>query len=142
MVADWHESGGVLLLGYEMYRLLTTKQMLVKPRRKRCTQQPDVINIDELDYNRELQKGSSLITHHVASTLLRSWSVILYTTLLIYLASTDGWNCYIMLYQIFFSLLTVVVCHGSVMVRALYSPSRGHVLLCNDPGKLFTHMCL
>lgn len=62
VLAEWHETGGVLLLGYEMYRLLTTKQVLVKPRRpgRRAIQQPDVINVDELDYNRELQKGLHL----------------------------------------------------------------------------------
>jgi len=59
LLAEWRETGGVLLLGYEMYRLLTTKQVLVKPRRpsKRNQQQPYVINVDEIDYNRQLQKG-------------------------------------------------------------------------------------
>ena len=63
VLAEWRERGGVLLLGYEMYRLLTTKQVLVKPRRpgRRSTQQPDVINVDELDYNRELLRGFCLV---------------------------------------------------------------------------------
>jgi len=71
-LAGWRETGGVLLLGYEMYRLLTTKQVLVKPRRpgKRPNQQPDVINVDELDYNHQLQKGlRCLVTRHVYSCM-------------------------------------------------------------------------
>jgi len=59
VVAEWREAGGVLLLGYEMYRLLTTKQVLVKPRRpgKRSSLLPDVIDVNEFDHNRELHKG-------------------------------------------------------------------------------------
>lgn len=58
--------GGVLLLGYEMYRLLTTKRVLAKPRRgaaKKVTTpsapEPVVIDLEEEECNKTLLKGSA-----------------------------------------------------------------------------------
>jgi len=58
VLVEWREAGGVLLLGYEMYRLLTTKQVPRRPGKRPDT----VIDITKLDYNRELQKGECPVT--------------------------------------------------------------------------------
>jgi len=79
----------VLLLGYEMYRLLTTKRVLAKPRRaasrktsfvnpptttagtssatstasSSVTSDPVCIDLDEEDSNRELLKGFVVVCY-------------------------------------------------------------------------------
>lgn len=59
VVEEWSRDGGVLLMGYEMYRLLSLKKGSVVGRKKRSKKAagPDVINLDEEDRQQELLKG-------------------------------------------------------------------------------------
>ncbi|XP_071331374.1 helicase ARIP4-like isoform X2 [Trachinotus anak] len=59
VVEDWARDGGVLLMGYEMYRLLSLKKSFVTGRKKKSkkTAGPVVIDLDEEDRQQELLKG-------------------------------------------------------------------------------------
>ncbi|XP_075993507.1 helicase ARIP4-like [Genypterus blacodes] len=59
VVEDWTRDGGVLLMGYEMYRLLSLKKSFVAGRKKKSkkTTGPVVIDLDEEDRQQELLKG-------------------------------------------------------------------------------------
>ena len=61
VVEDWARDGGVLLMGYEMYRLLSLKKSFVAGRKKKSkkTTGPVVIDLDEEDRQQELLKGAS-----------------------------------------------------------------------------------
>ncbi|KAL2091281.1 hypothetical protein ACEWY4_013544 [Coilia grayii] len=59
VVEDWSRDGGVLLMGYEMYRLLSLKKSFVTGR-KRKTKKPSgpvIIDLDEEDRQQELLKA-------------------------------------------------------------------------------------
>lgn len=60
VVEEWARDGGVLLMGYEMYRLLSLKKNYVAGRKKKNKKatEPVVINVDEEDRQQELLKGS------------------------------------------------------------------------------------
>ncbi|XP_075039957.1 helicase ARIP4 [Mixophyes fleayi] len=59
VVNDWATSGGVLLMGYEMYRLLSLKKSFTVGRKKRSKKAagPVIIDLDEEDRQQEMLKG-------------------------------------------------------------------------------------
>ncbi|CAH1783913.1 unnamed protein product [Owenia fusiformis] len=54
VVENWYKIGGVLLLGYEMYRLLTSRRIIKKRMSKKKAHLPVVIDLEEEDRNQEL----------------------------------------------------------------------------------------
>ncbi|CAL9702833.1 unnamed protein product [Knipowitschia caucasica] len=61
VVEEWSRDGGVLLMGYEMYRLLSLKKSFVAGRKKKNKKTPNssgsVLDVDEEDRQQELLKG-------------------------------------------------------------------------------------
>ncbi|KAK5602837.1 hypothetical protein CRENBAI_025110 [Crenichthys baileyi] len=59
VVEEWSRDGGVLLMGYEMYRLLSMKKSFVmgKKRKTKKPAGPVIIDLDEEDRQQELMKG-------------------------------------------------------------------------------------
>ncbi len=59
VVEDWTRDGGVLLMGYEMYRLLSLKKSFVTGRKRKTKKPagPVIIDLDEEDRQQELMKG-------------------------------------------------------------------------------------
>lgn len=59
VVEDWQRDGGVLLMGYEMYRLLSLKKSFVTGRKKKSTKphEPVIIDVEKEDHQQQLMKG-------------------------------------------------------------------------------------
>lgn len=59
VVEEWTHNGGVLLMGYEMYRLLSLKKSFVTGRKRKSKKPagPVIIDLDEEDRQQELMKG-------------------------------------------------------------------------------------
>ncbi|CAK8689451.1 unnamed protein product [Clavelina lepadiformis] len=59
VVSQWNEEGGVLLLGYEMYRLLTSRKPRKKRRRKNAgkDEEPAIVDVEEEDRLSSLAAG-------------------------------------------------------------------------------------
>ena len=61
MIEEWHKLGGVLLMGYELYRQPALKKPK-KPKKKKDPNNPNsdnVIDIEEEDKNKDLLDGES-----------------------------------------------------------------------------------
>nr|XP_040060978.1 helicase ARIP4 isoform X1 [Gasterosteus aculeatus aculeatus] len=58
VVEEWSRDGGVLLMGYEMYRLLSMKKSFVMGKKRKSKKQagPIIIDLDEEDRQQELMK--------------------------------------------------------------------------------------
>ncbi|XP_027026818.1 helicase ARIP4-like isoform X1 [Tachysurus fulvidraco] len=59
VVEAWYRDGGVLLMGYEMYRLLSLKKSFVIGRTKKNSKLHErvIIDVDKEDHQKELMKG-------------------------------------------------------------------------------------
>lgn len=59
VVEEWTRDGGMLLMGYEMYRLLSLKKSFVTGRKRKSKKPagPIIIDLDEEDRQQELMKG-------------------------------------------------------------------------------------
>lgn len=59
VVEAWYRDGGVLLMGYEMYRLLSLKKSFVIGRKKKNSKLHErvIIDVDKEDHQKELMKG-------------------------------------------------------------------------------------
>lgn len=54
VICDWRNQGGVLLLGYEMYRLFYTQRQCKQKKRGRKKKSPGVIDLEEEEEEKEL----------------------------------------------------------------------------------------
>lgn len=57
VINEWHEQGGVLLMGYELYRQLSLKKPKKPKKKKKDADNKEVVDIEEEDKNKELLDG-------------------------------------------------------------------------------------
>ena len=54
---QWHQTGGVLLMGYEMYRLLSSKKPHLQKQPKSRKKGSQIIDVEEEDRDKNLLVG-------------------------------------------------------------------------------------
>lgn len=63
-IEKWKETGGVLVLGYEMFRMLSSKRVApakkAKSKTSKTPAQPEVIDVEEEDKNKSLMTGTDV----------------------------------------------------------------------------------
>jgi RAD54-like protein 2 len=58
VIQEWSKGGGVLLIGYELYRQLSLKRPnKANSKKRRRKHQDDVVDVDEDDKNKALLDG-------------------------------------------------------------------------------------
>ena len=62
LTEKWHQTGGVLLMGYEMYRLLSSKKPHLQKQPKSRKKGSQVIDVDEEDRDKNLLVGGYMFT--------------------------------------------------------------------------------
>ena len=60
VIMNWKNVGGVLLMGYELYRLLATRTQRKKRKTKKLAAGPLCIDIEEEDKEKFLLEGQTL----------------------------------------------------------------------------------
>lgn len=60
VINEWYESGGVLLMGYELYRQLSLKKPKKPKKKKKDADNKEVVDIEEEDKNKELLEGEMI----------------------------------------------------------------------------------
>lgn len=80
VVQEWTRDGGVLLMGYEMYRLLSLKKNFVSSRKRKSKKPagPIIIDLDEEDRQQELMQGKDGVCFRPIRTHLISIIIDLY----------------------------------------------------------------
>ncbi|KAK8372779.1 hypothetical protein O3P69_012750 [Scylla paramamosain] len=58
VIQEWEKNGGVLLMGYELYRQLSLKKPKKPKKKKRDSDNREVVDIEEEDKNKELLEGT------------------------------------------------------------------------------------
>ena len=80
IILDWRQKGGVLLMGYELYRQLANRKPR-KQRRKKKDMGPECIDIEEEDKNKCILDGKGKIILFIEEKNLKETLADIYLSL-------------------------------------------------------------
>ncbi|WAR25686.1 ARIP4-like protein [Mya arenaria] len=75
MVGEWYKTGGVLLLGYEMYRLLSSKKVHLQKSKGKKKVGSDVIDVEAEDRDKNLRR-IVLTGYPLQNNLIEYWCMV------------------------------------------------------------------